>query len=207
MEYNKALAKKLKELYPQVKIIFGGHSVPSGSSFLDELDFVDYLMHNEGEETTAEFLKAIIKGGELSEVPNLSYRTADGNVTTKDYHPCDISAYPSPYTEGIFDNIMKENPGIEFHATLETNRGCPYGCAYCEWCYTKKLRLFPMEKIKAEIEWIAKNKIRYCYCADANFGIVERDVEIAEYVVSQKKKYGYPDVFKPCYAKEKQPEI
>ena len=202
MEYNKALAKKLKELYPQVKIIFGGHSVPSGSSFLDELDFVDYLMHNEGEETTAEFLKAIIKGGELSEVPNLSYRTADGNVTTKDYHPCDISAYPSPYTEGIFDNIMKENPGIEFHATLETNRGCPYGCAYCEWCYTKKLRLFPMEKIKAEIEWIAKNKIRYCYCADANFGIVERDVEIAEYVVSQKKKYGYPDVFKPCYAKE-----
>ena len=56
MEYNKVLAKKLKELYPQVKIIFGGHSVPSGSSFLDELDFVDYLMHNEGEETTAEFL-------------------------------------------------------------------------------------------------------------------------------------------------------
>lgn len=59
-----------------------------------------------------------------------------------------------------------------------------------------------MEKIKAEIEWIAKNKIQYCYCADANFGIFERDVEIAEYVVQQRNKHGFPHVFKPNYAKE-----
>mgnify|MGYP003538829660 CR=1 FL=1 len=43
-----------------------------------------------------------------------------------------------------------------------------------------------MEKIKSEIEWIAKNKIRYCYCADANFGILDRDTEIAQYVVDKK---------------------
>lgn len=59
-----------------------------------------------------------------------------------------------------------------------------------------------MEKIKAEIEWIAARKLKYCYCADANFGIFDRDVEVAQYVVDMKKKYGYPDVFKPCYAKE-----
>lgn len=202
IEYNKTLASKLKELYPDVKIIFGGHSVPHDTSFLDKYEFVDYLMHNEGEETTAAFLKAISENTDLAKVPNLSYRTEKGNVTTKFYHPSDISAYPSPYTEGVFDNILKENPGVEFHATLETNRGCPYDCAYCEWCFTKKIRQFPMEKIKSEIEWIAKNKISYCYCADANFGIFERDIEIAEYVVEQKKKYGYPYVFKPNYAKE-----
>lgn len=202
IEYNKALAKELKKKYPQVKIIFGGHSVPHDASFLDKYDFVDFLMHNEGEETTAIFMKAMINGGDLSEVPNLSFRTAEGNVTTSVYHPCDLSSYPSPYLEGLFDNILKENPHIEFHATLETNRGCPYNCAYCEWCFTKKIRQFPMKKIKAEIEWIAKNKIQYCYCADGNFGILNRDVEIAEYVIEQKKIYGYPCVFKPCYAKE-----
>ena len=202
LEYNKTLAQELKKLYPHVKIIFGGHSVPSDSSFLDEFDFIDYLMHNEGEETTAMFLKALLHGQSLSEVPNLSFRSENGNVTTEAYHPCDISSYPSPYIDGIFDNIMKENPDTEFHATLETNRGCPYGCTYCEWCYTRKVRPFPMERIRSEIEWIARNKIRYCYCADANFGILDRDVEIAEFVVAQKKKYGYPDVFKPCYAKE-----
>ncbi len=202
IEYNKVLASELKKLYPHVKIIFGGHSVPSGDCLLDELEYVDYLMHNEGEETTAMFLKAMINGAPLSEVPNLSFRTPEGNVTTEDYHPCDISSYPSPYLTGVFDNILRENPDIEFHATLETNRGCPYGCAYCDWSYTRKLRPFSMERIKSEIEWIAKNKIVYCYCADANFGIYDRDTEIAEYVVQMKKMYGFPCVFKPCYAKE-----
>lgn len=202
LEYNKTLAKELKSIYPEVKIVFGGHSVPNDDSFLDKYEYIDYLMHNEGEETVAMLLKALAKQEELSNVPNLSYRSDSGNVTTEEYHPTDISAYPSPYTEGVFDNILKENPDIEFHATLETNRGCPYTCSYCEWCFTHKIRKFPMEKIKAEIEWIAKNKIKYCYCADANFGILERDIEIANYVVEQKNKYGYPNVFKPCYAKD-----
>lgn len=202
IEYNKALATELKKLYPDVKIIFGGHSVPADGSLLDKFSYVDYLMHNEGEETTAIFLKALVDGDDLSKVPNLSYRDDGKIITTEVYHPCDLSSYPSPYLEGLFDNIMRKNPEIEFHATLETNRGCPYDCAYCEWCFTKKIRQFPMDKIKAEIEWIAKNKINYCYCADGNFGIFERDIEIAKFVVEQKKKYGYPHVFKPCYAKE-----
>ncbi len=202
LEYNKTLAKKLKEIYPDVKIIFGGHSVPHNNSFLDEYDFIDYLMHNEGEETTAAFFKALNNGTDLANVANLSYRTESGNIQTSDYTPCDISSYPSPYTEGIFDHFFHEYPNVEFHATLETNRGCPYMCSYCEWCFTKKIRQFPMDKIKDEIEWIAKKNIKYCYCADANFGIFKRDIEIAKYVVEQNKKYGYPEVFKPCYAKD-----
>lgn len=202
LEYNKVLAKELKKLYPDVKIIFGGHSVPHDNSFLEKYSFIDYLMHNEGEEAMAMFLKAIKNGDDLSTVPNLSYRGKNGNIKTSDYHPEDISSYPSPYTEGVFDSLLSEYPEVEFHATLETNRGCPYTCSYCEWCFTKKIRQFPMDKIKAEIEWIAKNKIPYCYCADANFGIFERDIEIAEYVINQREKHGYPHVFKPNYAKE-----
>ncbi|MBQ6873949.1 MAG: cobalamin-dependent protein [Clostridia bacterium] len=202
LEYNKKLATELKKAYPDVKIVFGGHSVPGDSSFLDKYDFVDYLVHNEGEEAVAAFLKALADGTDLSLVPNLSYRTGNGNVTTHKYHPADISEYPSPYTEGIFEHFFREYPDVEFHATLETNRGCPYTCSYCEWCFTHRIRQFPISKIKSEIEWIAKNKIRYCYCADANFGILERDVDIARYVVEQNKKYGYPEVFKPCYAKD-----
>ncbi len=202
LEYNKKLATELKKIYPDVKIIFGGHSVPHNDSFLKEYPFIDFLFHNEGEETTALFLKAVKKGDNLHSVPNISFRDGCETVTTSFRHPCDISAYPSPYTEGIFDYLFEEFPDVEFHATLETNRGCPYGCTYCEWCFTKNIRPFPMERIKKEIEWIAENKIRYCYCADANFGIMDRDVEIAQYVIEQKNKYGYPQVFKPCYAKE-----
>ena len=202
LEYNKKLATELKRKFPDVKIIFGGHSVPKGEAFLKEYPFIDYLFHNEGEETTASFLKVIKNNGDLRSVPNLTFRDGREIITTRSEHPCDIASYPSPYTDGIFDYLFEEFPDVEFHATLETNRGCPYGCTYCEWCFTKKIRQFPMDKIKKEIEWIARNKIRYCYCADANFGILDRDVDIANYVIEQKKLYGYPEVFKPCYAKE-----
>lgn len=201
-EYNKTLAKKLKELYPQVKIVFGGPNVERDASLLSECSFVDFLMYNEGEESTAALLKALNSGSDLNEVPNLVFRDGEKIITTHTYVPEDLSDYPSPYTDGIFDGIMREFPHIEYHATIETNRGCPYSCAYCEWSCTKKVRLFPLEKVKQEIEWAAKHKISYCYCADANFGMFDRDVEIAEYVVEQKKKHGYPGVFKPCYAKE-----
>lgn len=202
LEYSKVLAQELKKRYPETTIIFGGHSVPAGGRFLEEYDYIDYLMHNEGEETTALFLKALKNGTSLKDVPNLSFRENGEIITTQVYHPADISGYPSPYTMGIFDHFMTEFPDVEFHTAIETNRGCPYTCAYCEWCFTKKVRQFPMEKIKAEIEWVCQNKIPYCYCADANFGIFDRDVEIAKFVIEQRKKYGYPHVFKPNYAKE-----
>ncbi len=201
-EYNKKLAQALKARYPRVKIIFAGHNVGRDGEILDSFSYVDFLMHNEGEESSAAFLKAMHDNTPLEDVPNLSFRKNGRIVRTPDYCPQDLKDYPSPYLSGVFDNILKEFPQIEFHATLETNRGCPYTCAYCEWCFTKKIRCFPMEKIQSEIEWIAKHHIRYCYCADANFGILERDVSIAKYVVEQKEKYGYPQVFKPCYAKE-----
>lgn len=201
-EYNKTVARALKALYPDVLIVFGGHQVSPDGKMLEEYDYIDFLQHGEGEESTALLLKALHNGSPLREVPNLSFRADGGTVTTPRYTPCDLSCYPSPYLTGEFDGIMREFPDTEFHATLETNRGCPYECAYCEWCFTKKLRPFPMEKVKKEIEWIASHKLKYTYCADANFGILDRDVEIARYVVEMKKKYGYPDVFKPCYAKE-----
>ena len=45
-----------------------------------------------------------------------------------------------------------------------------------------------MERIKAEMDWIAEHKIEYVYCADGNFGLFDRDEEIAEYIISLKRK-------------------
>ena len=72
MEYNKALAKKLKERFPEVKILFGGHSVPHDTSFLEEFPFVDFLMHGEGEEVFRDLLLVLAENGELDKVNNIS---------------------------------------------------------------------------------------------------------------------------------------
>ncbi len=201
MEYNLCLARMIKEEYPDCVIVFGGHNVPDDTSLLQKHGFIDVLMHAEGEVPFAMLLKALDGKGEIKDIPDISFRCGEEFVTTEKKRIYDISDYPSPYTAKIFDPITESYPDITFHATLETNRGCPYGCAFCDWCFTKKIRLFPMERIKGDIDWISAHKIPYCYCADANFGIEKRDIEIAEYILEVNRKNGYPQVFKPCYAK------
>lgn len=199
IEYNKLLAKALKEKYPDCLILFGGHEI-SRQSDLEIHPYVDVFTFGEGEIPFKKLLLALKNGETLTCVPNSAVRTKNGIVFTarETYTALD---YPSPYTTGIFDGIIAENPGVEFDVTIETNRGCPYMCAYCDWCYVPQVRPFPMEKVKAEIDWCAEHKVEYIYNADANFGILERDYEIAEYAVEVNKRTGFPQIFNACYAK------
>lgn len=201
MEYNKALARAVKGRYPDCRIVFGGHNIPFDTSLLENEPYIDVLMHGEGERGFTELLKAFAKG-DISGVDGISYRKDGVCVMNRPSDKClPVEDLPSPYLMGLFDKMLERDPQIGFQGTLETNRGCPYTCAFCDWCFSEKIRFFPMEKIKAEIDWMAEHKIPYCYCADSNFGIAERDLEIAEYIVKRHNETGYPAVFKPCYAK------
>jgi putative methyltransferase len=50
-------------------------------------------------------------------------------------------------------------------------------------------------------EWCGIHKIKYVFCADSNFGIFKRDLEIARYFVETKLRYDFPEKFRVCYAK------
>ncbi len=207
MEYNLTLARMIKEKYPECLIVFGGHNIPFNTKVLEKAPFVDALIHGEGERTFVEYAKAAEKN-DFSALKNVSYRLDGEIIPAVEEKIClSLEELPSPYTAGFFDRMIEDYPTINFQATLETNRGCPYSCAFCDWCFTEKIRYFPMEKIKKEIDWMSQKKITYCYCADANFGISSRDIEIAQYVVDVNKKSGYPQVFKPCYAKNSDENI
>ena len=200
MEYNKALAKMIKEKYSQCIIVFGGHSVSEDASLLKTEDYIDILMFGEGEIVFADMLKNLSEN-KLCDTNNIAYRQNSNILKTPGSYCESLESLPSPYISGVFDKIISENQGMEFLSVLETNRGCPYSCAYCDWCAGKKMRFFPLEKVKAEIQWLSENKVAYCFCADSNFGMFERDVDIAECLIEAKKKTGYPEVFRPCYEK------
>ncbi len=200
-EYNKLLAKAIKEKFPDCIINFGGHDVPDNFSFLENYAFVDILSHGEGEETFKTLLEALALGSPLEEVKNISFRGANGFVRTETALQTTLD-YPSPYLEGWFDEIVEKHPEITFNTILETSRGCPNQCAYCDWGLLKaKTRLFPFDRIKAEIKWMADNKIAFVWGADANFGMFKRDLEIADELVKAKERTGYPERMRMNYAK------
>lgn len=201
VEFNKALAKAVKARYPECIIVFGGHSVSGRMEFLDN-EYIDILTLGEGEEVTANLLTALKDGSDLSDVCGIAFRDDDGSrILTAPNCPETVEDYPSPYLTGVFDSIIEKNPDTMFDTIIETNRGCPYNCSYCDWSNHKKLRLFPMEKVKGELKWLSEHQIEYCFCADANFGMFDRDVEIAQYIVELNKETGFPKVFRPCYEK------
>jgi len=206
VEYNLALAEAIKKKWPQCIIAFGGVQVPDDTEYLEEYPFIDLLMHSEGEVTFYKLLTELLQDGDLENVPNISYRKNGIPIQTKKELGPPLEDFPSPYTMGLFDYIVNnpEYKNIQFDTVIETNRGCPYRCVFCCWRGNKSgFRQFPMEKVKAELDWLAEHKISYCFCADSNFGILERDEEIAEYIVNLKKKYGYPQRFESTAAKNK----
>lgn len=200
MEYNKALARLVKEKYPECIIVFGGHSVSEDACLLSEESYIDILMFGEGEETFYSLLTNL-SAKNLSAVNNIAFRKNGKTEKTPRKHYEKIDDYPSPYLENVFDDILKNNPEADFLSVLETNRGCPYYCSYCDWCAGRKMRFFPIEKVLGEIQWLSEHKIAYCFCADSNFGMFERDYDIALALIAAKRKNGYPEVFRPCYEK------
>ncbi len=199
-EYNKEFARRLKKAFPECVVAFGGHNVPPDASLLYEEKSIDILMHGQGEETFLELLLAINDSGSFENIKNISYRKGSDTVSTE--RTCTFrSDYPSPFLMGLFDDIVNNDP-YEFTAAMETNRGCPYSCAYCDWGGEKhSIVKFPMERIKKEIDWLSEHKVRHLGCADSNYGIFERDSEIIDYVIDVKKRTGYPDKFRVSYAK------
>jgi len=202
MEYNKAFAKKLKESYPECLVLFGGHHVSRDVENLQAFPFADILVHGGGEEAFQEILIHLANESPLHDIPNISYRTLDGNPVSTCKKISFTSDYPSPYLEGYFDEILKDN--INFSAIIETNRGCPNRCAFCDWGDLKtSVRLFPIEKIKQELNWIAAHKIEYLYCGDANFGLFDRDEEITDIIIDLKKTKGFPQKFRVSFTKNR----
>ncbi len=201
-EYNKLLAKAVKDKFPDCIINFGGHNVPDNFSFLEEFSYIDILSHGEGEETIKLILEAIALNKPLEDVPNISFRMKNGEYIRTETKIQNSLDYPSPYLDGWFEDIFLSYPDITFNTILETSRGCPYSCAYCDWGLLKsKTRLFPFERIKDEIKWMSDHKIAFVWGADANFGMFERDIEIAKELASAKKRTGFPEKMRMNYAK------
>lgn len=201
-EYNRLLARKLREKHPDCVIIFGGHHIGENEEVFEECPFADYFIYGEGEEVFARLLLALAGEGCVKDIPNLAYKE-NGKFCYTHKSCMSGTDYPSPYLTGVFDSILEKHKDLSFYAVLETSRGCPYKCKYCDWgnLDSKKVKFFPLEKIYAELEWLGDHGIDGFGGADANFGIVKRDEEIIDRMIEIHNRTGHLRNFQTSYAK------
>lgn len=201
-EYNKELASQIKRRFKNCVIVTGGPQVSKHDPKLfKRAPMFDAFIHGEGEEAFKQILLSGLDSTNWKHIPNV--QTID-NMPKPAQRRKDLSSIPSPILEGFYDPIIAKYPkDIMWQVTWESLRGCPYHCAFCDIgdSYWNKLTLFDMDRVKAEIDWMGHNRIEYVSVCDSNWGLLERDKEITQYVIDTKKKYGYPRWWDATWAK------
>ncbi len=130
-------AKKIKALYPQVKIVVGGlwYSYLSKES-LEQNPAIDFVVMGEGEVTFNELMDGLNKGKtNFKDIPGLASRE-NGKITFGPVREliADLDALPLPAYD-LFP--MEKYVGHTYwkpFTEIVTSRGCPHGCTFCyEW--------------------------------------------------------------------------
>jgi putative methyltransferase len=208
--WNYSVAQRIKQLNPQCIIVFGGpEPAITDPDLFAKHPFIDAVIKQEGE---ISFCNLLCDIDHLSSVPGLHVNISGKNVDTGLAHRIqDLAQLPSPYLSGFFDRIIAEAPEVhEWSGTLETNRGCPYACTFCDWgsLTYNKVRQFPLQKVLDEITWMGQNRVAFLSIADANFGMfVERDNTIVDHYLDVQKQYTYPNSYVANYAKNQRKDI
>ena len=156
-EYNKELAKRTKEKYPNCLTITGGpHVDKRDKEFFEKYPMFDIAVMGEGENASRELLKRYLQGENYNDIPHVFPK--GGELCPLPTRVQDLNIIPSPILTGFYDKIIerveKEHGPQMWQVTYETLRGCPYKCTFCDIGddYWQKIKMFDMERVKAEID-------------------------------------------------------
>lgn len=206
------LSETFKQLNQFGLVILGGTHVANQADRVFRLSAdVDVIVNGEGEMVMPELLRAWLND-EFPEpaghaIDGISFRQPDGKaVTTKPRGSIqDLGSVASPFLSGAIAMTGADGRFRYDVALLETNRGCPYHCAFCYWggAIGQKVRRFPRERLQAELEIFAFHKVHTVVLCDANFGMQPQDEEFLEDVIKLQDKTGYPRAVETSWAKNK----
>jgi ribosomal peptide maturation radical SAM protein 1 len=134
-----ALARRIKERWPNTRIVFGGAACISGQgiAILKSFEFVDVVCLGEGDALIIPLVKALRGQGDLSEIKGIAYRSGGQVHTTGRAEPImDLEWIPAPNYDSYFHQKRESAWSDTLDVVLfETSRGCWWGekhlCTFC----------------------------------------------------------------------------
>lgn len=125
-------------------IFIAGGPHPSGCPE-ETLEYFDYIVIGEGEETLPELVRVLKERGDPEKVKGIAYKNPETGemVLTPERQHVNLDSYP------CFDPK-------KLRAPIEISRGCPWSCKYCQ-----TPRLFGREVRHRSIDSILKNAQHY----------------------------------------------
>jgi radical SAM superfamily enzyme YgiQ (UPF0313 family) len=207
-------ARSVKESAPGTLVVFGGPNVILGDAdkerFLLRNPFVDKLVHRDGEYPIEEIVRAFLETRSVDAIRRRAFdftsSMADGvlvlgsEATERrvglNTEKGTIDHIGSPYTSGVMDEFFADGE----IPLLETNKGCPFTCTFCQQgnAYYTKVRHFSTDRVAAEVDYVAKKvsegklEMTILELTDPNFGMYARDGEVTRAIRAAQDRYAYP---------------
>lgn len=201
------IAKLVKQQLPDCKILLGGPHITykEDINYFKDNYFVDAVCKEDGygEIFITEYLYQLEQPTpNLTEVPYCIFpdkglwKESFASFYKRDFKwPKEIYARNIEY---IGRRVQKANTeDKKLYVAYETSRGCPFGCTYCEWGggINSKVTFKSTELIIQDIDFIMDYVKPFFFSfTDANFGIIDRDVDIIKHICKWKKEKDVPSV-------------
>jgi len=159
------MAKKVKHIIPNVKIVIGGSNASYRANFLINQPNIDFVVVGEGEETLKELIENLSKKN-LNNIPGLIYKNTKGKVIINPPRPfikeLDKLPFPAWHLLPMREYLNHQPAGIfvkkDRTITMITSRGCPNGCSFCtnEAMWGRIWRYRSVENVIKEIKILKK---------------------------------------------------
>jgi len=158
-----AVAKKIKELTPEKKIVFGGSRTVDtlGTNVLQAFDYVDFIVSGDGEDA---LFRLASEYENYPSIPRLMYRNKDKVLWNTSETVVDLNNAPIPSYDQFYQELAATSVDIQQYfqyygrLPVEISRGCWWNqCTFCNLniqhqCYREK----SISRILQEIRWLSE---------------------------------------------------
>jgi len=188
-------AKKIRELFPAIKIIWGGYFPSNQPKVVLNSGFVDFIINGPGERSFPVLLDALENKMPFELIRNLIYKRGDQIIKSPKDELYELDELPAlPYKRlDQFYSIKKYLGGsylgsrtIAYHSSM----GCPFKCSFCAVVpiYNARWKGKSAQLIYNDIKYLKENyggnAIEF---HDNNFFVSEkRTVEFAKLIKPEK---------------------
>ncbi len=188
-----ALARLIRTLRPQVKIVVGGYDPSLAPQAYTRCDDVDMIVRGEGEHTLKELLRAIERGSTLDGIAGLTFRCGDRFVCNVDRPIARLAAEPLRLPNRgarVLGGYTLLGRPVD---VVETSRGCTYDCSFCSIIEMRgrNFHTYRMDRVLADIADARRHGARAIFLVDDNITLdIQRFERLCHAIIDS----GFDDV-------------
>jgi anaerobic magnesium-protoporphyrin IX monomethyl ester cyclase len=186
-----------RQFDPKIKIILGGyHATLFHKQIGNSPDkmFWDYLVRGEGEHSLGELLDCIENRGQgIEKVLGVSYLDGDEMLHNPARGLENLDELKIPARDKRIIPAWRFHMYLRVADAMETSRGCLHACNFCSirQMYGKVYRLFPLDRVAADVEDAYGRGVRHIFITDDN---ITQNMDRFEEICDCIRRLGHKDL-------------